>query len=393
VHAYLKRLVDERITLTELSTRMGNTAAAEDRELTDTERASVANWEARCAEIDPQIRDYNTQLESARAFADLTSKLETSRDQPASSGLESRRPAGMEQTSWGQRFVESEQFRSYTGRGQSGVFELEGFLETRAAITTTNLAIPHFIFTPVEAQATQTPLLDVCGRISVSSGVVDWVEIGADPVAAVVAEGAAKPEAAVTLTPKTAALDTLAHWVQITRQALEDAAYIRSLLESKLRRGLGAKAEADMATAIDASTTVQTATTSLAAGGSLLKSIRVGIGKVEGAGYNPNAVALNPTDYAFLDIDVMGTTDSGPMRAATFWGLTPVAAPSIPAGKAYVGDFKTGATLFDRGVTNVFLTDSHASLFISNILVILAEARVKSVVTEGPAICECSTVA
>ena len=91
--------------------------------------------------------------------------------------------------------------------------------------------------------------------MTVSSGVVDWVEVGGDPVAAVVAEGAAKPEATFTMTPKTAALDTIAHWVQITRQALEDATYIRSLIEGKLRRGLLAKAEADMAAAIDAATT------------------------------------------------------------------------------------------------------------------------------------------
>jgi hypothetical protein len=148
-----------------------------------------------------------------------------------------------------------------------------------------------------------------------------------------------------------------------------------------------------MAAAIDANVSVQTATTSLAAGGSILKSIRVGIGKVESAGFNPNAVALNPTDYASLDIDVMGTTDFGPQRNATFWGLTPVAAASIPVGKAYVGDFIAGATLFDRGVTSVFLSDSHASLFISNILVILAEARLKSAVTAPLALCECSTVA
>jgi HK97 family phage major capsid protein len=217
------------------------------------------------------------------------------------------------------------------------------------------------------------------------------VEVGGDPVAAVVAEGAAKPEAAVTFTPKTASLDTLAHWVQITRQALDDAAYIRSLLEGKLRRGLLAKAEADMATAIDTATT-QTASTSAAGGGNLLKSIRVGIGKVETAGYNPTAILLNPTDYATIDIDVMGTTDTGPVRAATFWGLTPVASNSITVGKAYVID-PAGATLFDRGVTSVFLSDSHASLFISNVLVLLAEARVKSVVDEPNAICECTVAA
>ena len=40
----------------------------------------------------------------------------------------------------------------------------------------------------------------------------------------------------------------------------------------------------------------------------------------------------------------------------------------------------------------MFLSDSHASLFISNILVILAEARLKSAVTEPLALCECTAI-
>ena len=276
------------------------------------------------------------------------------------------------------------QFRAYNGHGQSGRVELEGFLELRAAITTANLYIPHFVLPPVEYQTT-APLLEVVGRVMVSSGVVDWVEIGGDPTAAVVPEGTAKPEAAFTVTPKTATLDTIAHWVQITRQALEDATYIRSLIENKLRRGLLNKAEADMAAAIDAAT-LPTAT-----GADLLAAIRVGIGKVEAAGFNPNAVALNPADYAALDVAVMGATVAGPTSSSRRSGGCGRSPPApIPAGKAYVGDFQAGATLFDRGVTNVFLSDCHASLFISNILVILAEARLKSAVTEPLALCECT---
>jgi HK97 family phage major capsid protein len=379
MHAYLKRLVDERITLTELSTRMADTAATEDRELTDTEKTSVAGWETRCAEIDPQIRDYNAQLESARAFAELTSKLETTREQ--SSGIETRTPAGMELTSWGQSFVESDAFRSYTGHSQSGRVGIEGYLETRAPITTANLHIPHFVLPPVEYQTT-APLLEVVGRVTVSSGIVDWVEVGGDPMAAVVPEGTAKPEAAFTVTPKSAALDTIAHWVQITRQALEDASYIRSMIEGKLRRGLMNKAEADMAAALVA------ATLPTAGGANLSEAIRVGIGQVQAAGFNPNAVVLNPADYAALDIASSAVVNPG--SGAPYWGLRPVAAAAITAGSVYVGDFQAGATLFDRGVTNVFLSDSHASLFISNILVILAEARLKSAVTEPNAICECT---
>ena len=296
-------------------------------------------------------------------------------------GDQQRRPGLVETTSWGQSFVDSEQFRTYNGVGSSGRYALEGYLEQRAAITTASLAIPHFVLAPVE-QMFRSALLEVVGRVTVSAGVVDWVEVGGDPVAAVVAEGAAKPEATFTMTPRTAALDTIAHWIQITRQALDDAPYIRSLIEGKLRRGLFAKAEADMAAAI-AAATLPTAT-----GTDLSTAIRVGIGTVQGAGYNPNAVVLNPADYAALDVSSAAVVN--PASGAPFWGLTAVPAASVTAGTVYVGDFAAGATLFDRGVTNVFLSDSHASLFISNILVILAEARLKSAVTEPLAICECT---
>ena len=49
--------------------------------------------------------------------------------------------------------------------------------------------------------------------------------------------------------------------------------------------------------------------------------------------------------------------------------------PGLAAGTTVVGDFKTAITLFDRGQTSVFVTDSHADFFLRNQLVILAEAR------------------
>lgn len=377
---YLRRLVDERTSLSETQCRMAEQAATEERDFNEAEAAALAGIETRCAEIDRQLTQYNGQAESMRAFADLQTRLETTRE--TNGHGEQRSPTTpMEYTSWGQSFVESEQFRSYNGHGQSGRFEIEGYLELRAPITTAQLSIPHFRLPPVEYQTT-APLLEVCGRVTVSSGVVDWVELGGDPQAQVVAEGAVKPEAAFAATPRSAALDTIAHWVQITRQALEDAPYIRSIIEGKLRRGLLNKAEADMATAITA------ATLPTAGGADLSTAIRVGQGTVQAAGFNPNAVVLNPADFAALDVASAAVVNPG--SGAPYWGLRPVAAGAIPAGSVYVGDFVAGATLFDRGVTNVFLSDSHAALFISNILVILAEARLKSAVTEPLALCECT---
>lgn len=378
---YLRRLVDERTTLTETIERTSELAAAEERDMTATEQSTVSELQTRCAEIDRQLETYNEQAESTRAFAALQSRLEERREEPE----QVRNTGGIQvaTTGWGEMFTSSDEFRSYNGHGRSGNVGLERYLETRAPITTASLPIPAFQLPPVIYE-TSAPLLDVVARVPVSSGTVEWVEMGGDPQAAVVPEGSLKPEAAFVATPKAASLDTLAHWVQVTRQALEDAAYLQALIEGKLRRGLLNKAEADMATAIDA------ATTQTAEAADLLASIRVGIGEVEAAGYRPNAVLLNPADYAELDLAVMGVTVNGATRGQTFWGLQAVAAAAIPAGKAYVGDFKAGATLFDRNVSNVFLSDSHADVFLRNILVILAEARVKSAVTEPNAICECT---
>ena len=383
--SYLKRLHDERVRLTERMSEIGNHAAADDRDTTEAEKAELGRIETRIAEIDPDLVRWNEDAESTRAFADLTQRLDQHREQ----GVEQRRPGAVEQTSFGQTVVASEQFRGYTGRGQSGVVELTDFLphQQRAAIMTTDLAIPSFVLPPRVQDITIPPLLEIIDVVGVSAGVVEWVEITGDPEAGVVAEGAAKPEATLDFTPRNAPLDTLAHWVQITRQALEDATYIQSVVEGKLRRGITLKIADAVNNALVAAAIPPV---SVPLGGSLLEAIRVGVGQVQSNGYNPNAVLLNPADWAALDNTVMGGTLGGPTVGTTFWGLTPVASRWQPVGTATVGDFKAGVVWFDRNVSSVFMSDSHQDLFIKNTLVILAETRGKAAVVEPLALAECA---
>ena len=97
-------------------------------------------------------------------------------------------------------------------------------------------------------------------------------------------------------------------------------------------------------------------------------------------------MGLNPHDWAALDIAILAATFNGPVVGRTFWGLTPVPMPTLASGTAYVGDFATGMTYFDRNVTNVFASDSHADLFLRNQLAILAKTRALLVVTEPAAL-------
>ena len=387
--SYLKRLHDERVRLTERMAQIGEEAARDDRDTSEAEKAELGRIETRIAAIDPELERWNSDAESARAFATLTSRLDQHREQ----GVESRRPAQqVETTSFGQNFVDSDQFRSYTGRGQSGVVELTDFMphQQRAPIMTADLVIPPYILPPRVQDVIMPPLLTVVDVVGVGSGVVEWVVVGGDPKAAIVGEGLSKPESALTFTPVSAPLDTLAHWIQITRQALEDATYIRSVIEGKLRRGVTLKIVDEIQAAITAAT-LPVATVPL--GGELIAAIRAGIGTVQSNGYDPNAVLLNPADWAALDIAVMGGTLNGPTVGTNFWGLTPIASTLQPLGTATVGDFKSGVTWFDRNASSVFMSDSHQDLFIKNTLVILAETRGKAAVPEPLALCECSVSA
>ena len=60
----------------------------------------------------------------------------------------------------------------------------------------------------------------------------------------------------------------------------------------------------------------------------------------------------------------------------TIWGLPVVRTRALAAGHAIVGSWRLGATLFEREGVMIRVADQHASLFISNTVVILAEERV-----------------
>lgn len=393
MHGYLKRLVDERNSLAGLMQTLDDKAVTEDRSLTDPEQERMRGWQARAAELDTEITEQNEYLKGQRAWAVLQDQIQTTAAEPepqrASVAVRERpgalqtRGADLQTRSWGQAFTESNAFQTYSGHGTSGIVEVSSVLETRAPIDTTFLTVPPALFTPAPWNMT-TPLLDAIGHETISTGSVEWVVYpGSYPEAQVVAEGALKPEATITPTVETGALQTLAHHKGITRQALEDIPRIQQIVENALRGGVLVKLENNAATALTASTDIGVVDDQT----DLMSGIRVALGNVQSAGYaSANAVLLNPADFAALDIAVMGATVAGPALNNTFWGLRAIAAAAVPAGTAYVGDFRTGVTQFDRGATSVYLTDSHADYFLRNILVILAETRALTVITEPQAL-------
>lgn len=338
--------------------------------------------------IDVLQRSYETAVEihNRQASADKVGASIARRERVQVK--ERQRPD--EDLSLGELFLRSAEFSGYMGRGTSQRLVVDQPLLTRAVITTAAdpgkaFMIPDRSFVK-RVPTYQTPLLDLANPIQVSSGTVEYVDYpAAAPLAAVVAEGALKPEAALSAVTVSKSLENLAHHVVITRQALEDSSQLRSWIDGNLTRGIGDKLEANAAAALVAATLP-----AVTGGGSLLSAVRVGVGKVQSAGYRPGAVVLNPADAAAIDIAIMGGTLLGPVSSSSVWGVPVIASGAAPVGTAWVGDFTAGLTLFYRSGTEVLISDSHADYFLKNQFVILAERRALAVVTVPEAFAECT---
>jgi hypothetical protein len=391
-NVYLRKKIEERASQSAVLQSMQDQAAQAGRDLTEAERNTFKDITNRLEALDNEINMVKGFNENASKFVELVGAQNEAEERAERARDRNRPPettasndnVGKElaqRAAFGKRFVESTAFKSYNGSGTSARVELPGpaSAEFRAALMTTDFdELPKQLWVGPPTPAFRTPLLDVLGRVAVTQAAVLYLYWPPpEPVAEVVPEGEPKPEAEIKPATATIEVETVAHWKGVTRQALEDIAQIRSIVQNKLLQGVQTKLEQLAAAALTSNTDIPTAT-----GANLMEAIRVGIATVEAAGYTPNAILVNPADAATLDLSAMAASFSGPVRSGSAWGLPIVSANIIPAGTAYVGNFAQGVTWFDRGVTSVFVSDSHQDFFIRNILVILAEARAAFAVTE-----------
>lgn len=235
----------------------------------------------------------------------------------------------------------------------------------------------------------RTPILDAIGYERLSVGNASWLEWPSKaPEAGVVAEDAVKPEAAYDPKVMTSGLDKYAHVIPITAEAIADNPRLLSVVQGAMTDGVRVKAERSAATVITtgvAGNPYQKVTAT-----DLWKAIRLGIAKVQETDFVPQAILVNPTDWANIDIDMVGKTLRGLARDNDLWSLVPIPSFKVTAGTAYVGDFRTAFKFLDRADFQVSMTDSHANDFDSNRYRLRAEQRGKVVIERPEAIAACS---
>lgn len=221
--------------------------------------------------------------------------------------------------------------------------------------------------------------------------------------AAEVAEGALKPESALTWTLVNMPVSTVAHWLKISRQLAADAPSLAAYVNQRMIYGVNRRVETQLAvgdgTAPNISGFMDTgnftahgyAAAALGATLPKLVLIRKIIGDLEAAGYTPNAIVLNPADWATIEIDIFtaGSANIVPfsydaMGRPILFGRRVVTSVGMTADLVAVGDFSMAGTIHNREGVIVEMSDSDGDNFIRNLVTIRAERRL-ALASEVPA--------
>lgn len=204
----------------------------------------------------------------------------------------------------------------------------------------------------------------------------------------VVAEKALKPESDITFSKQTANVKTIAHWVQASRQVMDDAPMLQSYVNNRLMYGLALKEEGQLlngdgtgddleglnkvATAYDTELNVS--------GDTRADIIAHAIYQVTESEFSASGIVLNPRDWhniALLKDNEGRYLFGGPQAFASniMWGLLVVPTQAQAAGTFTVGGFDMASQVWDRMDATVEVSREDRDNFVKNMLTILCEER------------------
>lgn len=225
---------------------------------------------------------------------------------------------------------------------------------------TPSLYVPStFIATPAgsKGRAGDGALWSAFPSRTVQGGSVSYLQstMGATTGAAEVAPGAQKPTADWTLVKVETALATFAVLSPYFADTLlADSAEMASFLDAELSALVRIALDKHVEAVIDAGLTLPVAFAT-----SPLATIRKGATAVQGAGFSPSAVFVNPAEAESLDLTV-GTDgqyvlDVRVKDSTPVWSLDVVVSRAMEVGKAFVLDPAAAGTTFLRSEARIAL--------------------------------------
>lgn len=313
--------------------------------------------------------------------------------------------------------------RAVNGRGANGekswgeqVIEMKGLGDLKAERKSMSLTIKTVTTAPTSGGALGRPYLDpnivamprqklvvrdLLNVINISEGSVDVVrQTQRATNANTVAEGAEKPESNLAWVLDNVPAQVIAHWVRASRQALEDLPQLKGLIDGELLFGLREKEDQQLlngdgtapnldgiipqATAFAPETGVVVGTPNM------IDTLGLAILQNALAEFPADGIVIHPADWMHMrllkDADgkyILGDPGSNPLPI--LFGLPVVETKGVTRGNFLVGNFFTGATLYDRWAPRIEVSSEDRDNFIKNMITVLAEERIALAVRQPKA--------
>jgi len=292
--------------------------------------------------------------------------------------------------SMGKQFAESSQYEAFrNGSAQKARVEVQNNTLTGGDATVApdrkpGVAPGDFHFLTLE---------DIFPSIPTTSNAIEFTkEASFTNSAAEAAEAAEKGESALTWSLVNMPVSTVAHWIKISRQLAMDntalAAYVNQRMIYGVNRRVETQLGAGNGTAPNISGILDTGNFTAhgyaaAALGTLKKVNLVTkiIGDLWAVGAVPDAILLNPADWATIQVDILDSSVNG-VRVDYSNGMMPllngipvIQSNGITADNIVVGSFRQAGTIHNREGVVIEMSDSDDDNFTKNLVTIRAERR------------------
>ena len=351
--------------------------------------------EKKQSEIDAMLKSAGAESKSAVEAAEKAAKeLKAMGDRLLE--IEQKQAEGIKKgyelpKTLGESFATSEEFKAFAeGRTSKARLEIKNTITGQSGSPATNsdtIVAPQRQVGIVSGAFRTLRIRDVMPSGTTSSNLVEYTrELAFTNSAAETAEGATKPEAALTFELVSAPVKTIAHWLKLSKQVMDDAPALASYVDTRLRYGVDLRIDQQLLNGNGSGQNIgglakagnHTAFTP-ASGDNAIDSINRAIYLVAAADYNATAIILNPADWGAIErtkTDDNAYVFGAPMKLApTLWGLPVIATNTMTAGKFMVGAMDVAAQVWNRQGTTVEMSEADDTNFQKNLVTVRAEAR------------------
>lgn len=324
--------------------------------------------------------------------------------------LQARKDGGEKPASVGQQFVESDMFKALQEQfAKGGSMAGKVFSQAIVSSLTTDAAGSAGAAVEVDRQAgILTPALrrmtvrDLLMPGQTTSNLIEYVkEKGFTNNAAPQVETEAKGQSDIQLELKQSPVRTIAHFMIASKQILDDAPAVRSLIDTRLRYGLRLEEEDQLLNGdgtgvnLDGLINNSTAYSSPMAGSvtdeQYIDVLRQAMLQAFMAEWPATGHILHPADWARIELtkDADGRyIFANPLSLAgpVMWGIPVVQTQSMRETKFLTGAFVPAAQIFDRQGVTVEISTEDSDNFRKNLITIRAEQRLTVVVYRDEAL-------